>query len=297
MTPDIARRVAGSAGLAVAMAWLLVGAAAVPCLADDPRPGPPPQRVVSMNLCTDQLAMLLAGDGQLHSVSYLSSNADVSVMAGRAVRFALNHGRAEEIFLMKPGLVLAGQFTKSSSVALLRKLGLEVVTFAPVRSFADIEAGLIRMGRLLGQGSKAAATVSAFRRAVAGLSQPAGSRGLAAMYYANSYTSGRGTLADEIVRRSGFENLGAKLGYAGTAKLPLELLVMGRPDLVVGGRRMTRERSRSFEIAHHPALRRVTTNHAALVLSDKYWICGTPFTLDAVRSLVAAARAVPRQKQ
>ncbi len=34
----------------------------------------PPERVVSVNLCTDQLAMLLAAPGQLISVSHLASD-------------------------------------------------------------------------------------------------------------------------------------------------------------------------------------------------------------------------------
>ncbi len=35
-----------------------------------------PRRVVSMNLCTDQLAILDARPGQLHSVSYLAKRPD-----------------------------------------------------------------------------------------------------------------------------------------------------------------------------------------------------------------------------
>ena len=44
----------------------------------------PPQRVVSMNLCTDQLAMMLAGPGQLISVSHLGHDPAVSPMAAQA---------------------------------------------------------------------------------------------------------------------------------------------------------------------------------------------------------------------
>ena len=45
----------------------------------------PPQRVVSMNLCTDQLAMMLAGPGQLISVSHLGH--DPAVSPPRALYF------------------------------------------------------------------------------------------------------------------------------------------------------------------------------------------------------------------
>ena len=253
---------------------------------------PAPRRVVSMNLCTDQLAMLFAGQGQLHSISYLSTKPEVSLLRERARGFTINHGRAEEIFLMRPDLVLAGSFTKPMTVSMLRRLGMRVVTFAPAQSFVGIRTAIARMGRLLGRDEAAGAALAAFDKEVAALASKPRTGKRAAMYYANSYTSGRQTLAAEIVGRAGLVNLGSRLGYVGTVKLPLELLVMGRPDLVVGGRRMAREKSRSFEMVHHPALHALTRNHLSLVLSDKYWICGTPFTLRAVRALAAAARGI-----
>src|SRR5690606_31042246 len=65
-----------------------------------------PQRVVSMNLCTDQIAMLLAAEGQLISVSDLAADPRMSSMADKAAAYHENHGRAEEIYLMRPDLVI-----------------------------------------------------------------------------------------------------------------------------------------------------------------------------------------------
>jgi iron complex transport system substrate-binding protein len=250
-----------------------------------------PKRVVSMNLCTDQLATLIAAKGQLYSISYLSLRPDVSPMVIDARKFRINHGRAEEIFLMRPDLVLSGAYSKPTTVSMLHRLGIRVELFEPAASFAGIRAAIERMGRVLGRPRASAAVLATFDREAAALARRPPLGKVAAMYYANSYTSGRDTLAAEIVRRAGLENLGSHLGYTGTVKLPLEVLVMGRPDLVVGGRGMTEAKSRSFEIVQHPAVRAITRDHAALVLSDKYWVCGTPFTLQAVRNLAAAARS------
>lgn len=86
-----------------ALVWL-GGALAVPA-------AEPPARVVSMNVCTDQLAMLVARPGQLHSVSWLAADPAMSVLANEAEGLRLNRGLAEEIFLMKPDLVIAGTFS------------------------------------------------------------------------------------------------------------------------------------------------------------------------------------------
>lgn len=126
-----------------------------------------PQRVVSINVCTDQLALLLAGEGQLQSVSYLSQDPELSVMAAKAQKVTVNHAQAEEVFLMKPDLVLAGTFSSRATVGLLRRLGVRVEEFAPARSFGDIEAHLRRMGELLGRQAEASSEVDKMKAALA----------------------------------------------------------------------------------------------------------------------------------
>ena len=253
-----------------------------------------PKRVVSMNLCTDQLAMLLAAPGQLYSVSYLAGRADASVLADRAGSYVTNHGLAEEIFLMKPDLVIAGTFTTRATVNLLKRLGFRVIAFPPANSFEDITTNITRMGELLGRKAAAHGAVTEMRRELATWSNAKKRRALTALYYANSYTSGGNTLASEIVRHAGLENLGDRLDLRGTARLPLELLVTGRPELLVKGRRLGASGSRSTEVLEHPALTAATTSTARALLSDRYWICGAPFTLQAVRNLARAARQAVR---
>lgn len=89
----------------------------------------PPRRVVSANLCTDQLAMLIAAPGQLVSVSQVARDPVSSAMAAEAEGFAVNHGTAEEIFLLAPDLVLAGEYLRSDARLTLERLGLRVETF------------------------------------------------------------------------------------------------------------------------------------------------------------------------
>lgn len=67
-----------------------------------PAAAQPPARVVSMNLCTDQLAMLIAAPGQLVSVSHVARDPVSSALAEQAQAYPVNHGSAEEIFLLAP---------------------------------------------------------------------------------------------------------------------------------------------------------------------------------------------------
>lgn len=251
-----------------------------------------PARVVSMNLCTDQLAMLLAAPGQLVSVTRLARDPAASMMAAEAAAIPINHGLAEEVFLLRPDLVLAGTFTTRATVGMLRRLGFEVVEFAPASSFDDVRANIRKMGEVLGRDPQAEALVATLdARLAAAAARTDGPQPRAALHYANSYTSGTGTLADAVVTAAGLANVAAERGVAGTARLPLEALVMADPDLIVSGRSYDPP-ALAQEVMAHPALSAVKGAAGAAVVSDARWICGTPFTVDAVAQLAAAARGL-----
>lgn len=250
----------------------------------------PPRRVVSMNVCTDQLAMLVAGEGQLLSVSFLAADPQTAALAARAGRYAINHGLAEEIFLMRPDLVLAGTYTAGPAVAMLRRLGFRVESFDPETSFADILANIRRIGALLGREARAEALAAELEAGLAALQAEPGPPLTAAVYSANSYTSGAGSLSHAVIEAAGLRNLGAALGIHGLARLPLERLVLERPDLVILGDAGYDKPALAQENFSHPAFRAIAGEGRLVRIPDSAWICGGPFTLEAVRLLRQAAR-------
>ncbi|HRN83671.1 MAG TPA: ABC transporter substrate-binding protein [Hyphomicrobium sp.] len=277
----------------------LVGTAAFLAASVPLRADAPPRRVVSMNLCTDQLAMLTAAPGQLHSVSYLARDPQSSVLPDDAKRFTVNHGLAEEIFMMRPDLVLAGTFTSRASVAMLKRLGFRVEQFPPAYSFEEIREQIRRMGDLLGRAQRAEELVEELDRRLASVPDPVKPtwRPLAALHFANSYTVGSGTLSSEVVARAGLENLGSRLGLSGTIRLPLETLVVSSPDLIVGGTRYESSApALAYQTFEHPALRAVLQGRPMTAVPDKYWVCGAPFTAEAVRILADAAAPLSPRK-
>lgn len=248
----------------------------------------PPARVVSMNVCTDQLAMMIAGEGQLHSVSALAADPAMSVRAEEAGEYRLNHGTAEEIFLMRPDLVLAGAYTTRDAVALLERLGFRVEEFAPAGDFDDIRLQIKRMGALLDRDRRAKELIAALDAELAALDGT--DSGLdVAIYAANSYTAGIGTLPNAVVEKAGFDNVAAELGLSGVARLPLEQLVAAKPDLVVSELRSGAPALAEENFAH-PAFTALAGDAGVIGLAGKYWTCGTPDTVEAVRILRAAAR-------
>jgi len=278
------RRRATGAGLRLALLAAAGPLAAAPALA-----GPAPGRVVSMNVCTDQLAMLIAGPGQLHAVSMLARDPNSSVMAKEAQGFAVNHALAEEIFLMEPDLVLAGTFSSRATVGLLRRLGIHVEEFAPARSFDDIRDNIVRIGALLDRQERAGELVAELDAGLAALSAaPASGRSIA-LYDANSYTTGTGTLANEIFRAAGLTNIAEGLGIAGSTRLPLELLIAARPDMIATSFREYRAPALAQENFVHPAFTALEARAQNVSVPVPNMICGAPFTLEAAFVLQRAA--------
>jgi iron complex transport system substrate-binding protein len=257
--------------------WLSAGAA----LAE------PPKRVVSLNLCTDQLAMLVAAPGQLVAVTRLAADPMSSAMAEEAKAYPATWGLAEEVFLLKPDLVLAGTYTTRPTVELLRRLGIPVVELPPPSSLADVALQLREVGSALGREAEAEALTLAFEADLDALrAEAAGPR--AALYYAGGYAGGDRTLAGEILRVAGFANIAAEAGLSEGGHLPLEILVRLAPDLVVTGQTYPAN-SRAEEIFAHPALSHLRREGA---VSDADWVCGTPHVLAAIGRLGALRERV-----
>lgn len=255
-----------------------------------------PARVVSMNLCTDQLAMLVAGEGQLFSVSYLASDSRSSAMVEQAANFHSNRGLAEEIYLMHPDLVIAGSFSTRATVDMLKRLGIPVAVFDPAYSLEDVRERLTQMGGVLGQQDRAARLVEDFDEALAAYRTEVTSRPRAALYYANGYTSGDKTLAGQILSIAGLDNIAAEEGFSAGGIIPLEVLAMARPDTVITSRPYPGA-SRSEEVKGHPVIEALRNSRPEASMTDSDWVCGTPFVLRAIDDMVTLRREMQDAQQ
>jgi len=244
-----------------------------------------PKRVVSVNLCTDQLALMLAAPGQLISVSRLAFDPDASPMVEAAQGLHANGSGAEEVYLLQPDLVLAGTFTAPATVAMLRNLGIEVVLFSPATALGDVQKLVTQMGAALGREDAAAQMIADYEATLAALSAEPPRRPRAALTYVNSYTSGPRTLAGDILRVAGFDNVAAEAGIERGGTLQLEQLVLLGPEVVIEGTNYPGT-SRAEDNLGHPALAALKGTYLAGEMTDRDWICGTPMVLNAVRKMV-----------
>ena len=154
---------------------------------------------------------------------------------------------------------------------------------------------ILQVGAWLGQEAKAREIVARFDADLAALAakKPDGLR--VALYGPNGYTTGTGTLADDILSAAGLQNIAADAGIPGGGTLPLERLVLLHPDILVSSNPYPGY-SQAEAVLNHPAIRAIPTLKEDDRSDDASWGCETPHILNAVREMRALAERTEAQE-
>lgn len=272
---------AGRTGAVLAALCLLVlPAAAIEAAAE------PPRRVVSLNLCTDELLLLLAGRERIASVSSFAGDPVYSPATALARGLPSNHGTAEEVLRLEPDLVLASIYSPPFTLDLLRGQGIPLVQIGQPGSLAEARANLRKVAAALqleAEGKALLAEFDARLDAAAARAEGLGRRrGL--VLQARGYTHGKGTLIGELLELAGIENIAATLGYSGWAQIPLETLLRQRPDVIVIESQGQDDRSLAAAVLRHPALDSLDAEIVSV--PERLWACGSPFLAESLERIV-----------
>lgn len=268
------------------------GVLALLLFAASPATAEGPQRIVSMNLCTDQMALMLAGPDRIVSVSFLGADPAESALADMTEGISVNHGLAEEIIAAKPDLVLAGRYTTSFAKAMLRRLGYKVVEVDSPNTIAGIHETFTRVGEAVGEPGRAAALLAEMDRRLAVVAAEARGRPRrsAIIYDANGFTVGRPGLADDVMTLSGLVNKAPELGLGAYGQVPLESMLAVKPDIIVHLLYRPGVPSISSMSMQHPALRVMLDGRSPVSVPGRLFTCGTPLIAEAAESMAKALR-------
>lgn len=251
--------------------------------------GAAPSRIVSINLCTDQLLLMLAQPHQIASISYLALETHSSYMARKATKFDINHINTEELLMLQPDLILASSFSDKSVVSLLQRLGYPVELFKTTETIEEIRTNIKRMGRLVGNPREAEKLIKEMDRRIESIqAKQYGPKPKALFYQPRGYTSGKGTLQNLALELAGWRNLSAELGIQGYSSIDLERVILAEPDQIFTSSYAPGTRSLAQHRLQHPALQRIAGGEKPREVSYKYWICGGPMIAEAIEQLDAA---------
>ncbi len=256
-----------------------------------------PQRVVSLNLCTDQLLMGMLPPENLVGITQLSLDPALSYQYKKSQRYSHHQGRIEEIITFKPDLIITGEFTTKAINVLLEKLGYPVIQMGLPSTVTEIKQQIVTLGQHVGRPHQAAQMVSHLSRSLARLKEgQVASSPTAAIYYANGFTAGKHTIANEVLTLAGFKNIAAEKNLSFIAPLPMEDLLNAKPEVLIFGHALKNTDSMAHQVLTHPALRQFIHNSSVKTLSvpDKYWTCAGPSIVAAVAHLQQAYHQTQR---
>ncbi|MEW8080107.1 MAG: ABC transporter substrate-binding protein [Candidatus Thiodiazotropha endolucinida] len=255
----------------------------------------PPRRVVSVNLCSDQLLLMLADPAQVASVSHLSRDPDSSFVADAAAAFPLNHARAEEIIRLKPDLILVTPHTNPRLRTTLKQLGYPLHQLSLGHRLDDIVEDIRQLAARLGQGSRGESLIQQMQQRLQFGAAKAAHPTTAIFLQPRGYTSGSDTLQDEALRLAGWHNLAAQQGVEGYTPVPLEKVLHWQPETIFTSAYTGSGDSLAERQLRHPALQRLLVKHPMVEIPYKYWICPGPMLADAV-ALLQQVRAGERDR-
>src|SRR6516164_8394771 len=134
---------------AIAVLAAALAAVAQPAAAAPEHP-PLPQRIMSLNVCTDLLLLQLAPKSRIASVTFLAPDGARALFPGAAAGIALNHGASEDVVQVKPDLILDSGLGAPLTKTMARRMGARVVEVKNANSFRDIRDTLRQVGDAVG---------------------------------------------------------------------------------------------------------------------------------------------------
>ena len=230
------------------------------------------ERIVSLNLCADQLSMLLAPE-QVIALSILARDPALSFVSDEAALKPIVRADAEAVLRLHPSLVLAGRYGAQSTLATLERQGVRVVRLDQPSDFEAIRSQTTAVAALLGEPDRGRALLAAMD---AELAQPPGHTSTGLLWGARGWTSGPGSLGDAVLRAAGLRNASAG-GAVG-----IEALLAHPPHLLVTATAPTTP-SLATDLLRHPALAHIARREVPPALL----ICAGPYTAQAVSLLRA----------
>ena len=245
-----------------------------------------PARIVSMNLCTDELVVRLAEPGRVAALTRYAADSDLSTVSEEAKNYRLIRGRVEEVLTLSPDIVLAGRFTDPPAVWLLKRMGIAVRLIDLPHDFAGIRQNIRDVALVLGEAARGEKLITEMDAALAAVPRTlqAGGRPRVLFYQRGGYSPGSGTFEDSILREAGAENLAGQLGIQGYGVIPLEVLLKEHPDWVLFLTSEKNSASVTSQLLFHPVLR----HNQALrqrTLDSRSLHCGGPASVEAVKAL------------
>ena len=279
------------------MRWRLAIALAVLALAFPVSAAPAANlpRMVSMNVCTDQLLLTLADPEQILGLSRFSRDGWQSPAAHDIARYPVLSGGAEDVLLIKPDIVVASLFDKRSTRELLKAKGLHLAELAVPRNLAEAKLQIREAGDIAGHPDRAAAEIARLDAALARARRAVAERHYRVLPLSRrGWVAGSDSFVGSLLAETGLLSAAGDLGFTFGGFASLEAIVNLRPDFLVVSRAGDYASDDGQAFLLHPALERFYPPAKRIVIPERLTECGGVMLAEALDALTAELKRVGR---
>jgi iron complex transport system substrate-binding protein len=261
--------------LASAASLALAACAAPPPPLVESEVGAAPQRVVSLNLCTDELLLLLADPRQIASVTHLSARAEETPLWQQARGYPANDGTMASAATAHPDLILT-MGGGGDRLRIAERLGARTIDLPFPTSLEDVVQAIRRIAAALGRHAQGEALVAR----IAQLRATAPGDAVDTLWIGGG---GRTVAAD------GLEAEWMVLaGYTQRAvtgdQLQLETLLVAPPQVLLRSDYRQDQYSRGQAWLAHPLAHARGTSRT-IVTDGRRWTCMGPLLIEEIERL------------
>jgi iron complex transport system substrate-binding protein len=252
-------------------------------------------RLVSMNVCTDQLVLKLADPEQILGLSRFSRDGWQGPAATDISRYPLLSGGAEDVLLIRPDIVVASAFDKRSTRELLKAKGLRLAELAVPRTLDEARQQIREAGDITGHPDRAAREIERLDAALARARGAVAERHFRVLPLSRrGWVAGSDSFVGSLLGEAGLRSAAGDLGFAFGGFASLEAIVNLRPDFIVVSQAGDYARDDGQAFLLHPALERFYPMEKRIVIPERMTECGGVMLADALDALTAELKRVAR---
>lgn len=273
------------------MHWNRLVALALPLLAlggaglwarggTDPAPSGKPRRIVSLNLCADQLVLALADRDQIAGLTHNAADKNMSAGAAKARGLPILSTSAEQVLAIDPDLVIGMPARRSAAMGVLKGQHYHMLDLKTANRLEDIYASIRKAAAAVGHPERGEAMIAQMDVELAKIPRP-GAGKVAAYYQRRGFMTGTGTLIDDLMKRVGLVNLAGRLHKPVLAQVRIEEMVAAQPDFLIVESATDTVTDQGTEMLHHPALAGIPR----ISIPQAWTVCGSAAYVQAARAM------------
>jgi iron complex transport system substrate-binding protein len=251
-------------------------------------------RLVSMNVCADQLLLTLADPEQILGLSRFARDGWQS-QAGDISRYPVLSGGAEDVLLINPDIVVASAFDKRATRELLKAKGLRLAELAVPRTLDEARQQIREAGDITGHPERAAVEIARLDAALARARRAVSERDYRVLPLSRrGWVAGSDSFVGSLLGETGLRSAAGDLGFSFGGFASLEAIVNLRPDFIVVSQAGDTAKDDGQAFLLHPALERFYRREKRIVIPERMTECGGVLLADALDALTAELKRVGR---